>query len=220
MNVPKRAVFIIAAVLFSCGVMAVVDAVISPHYIVKSAVKLLLFLTLPLLFRPNLKPLFQGSMKGFALALGLALPLYGLILGGYWALKDVFDFSNVTASLTGNIGVTRDNFVFVAIYISFVNSLLEEFFFRGFAYRESKKYFSPKWASVFSAAAFALYHIAMMGGWFSAGVFAITLVGLFVGGLIFNYLNDRGGSIYPSWFLHMSANFAINTIGFILFGIL
>ena len=220
MKNPKRAVCILAAVLVSCGIMAVVDAVISPHYAIKSAVKLLLFLTLPLLFKPDLKPLFRGSRKGLFLALGLALPLYFLILLGYFLLKNVFDFSNVTASLTGNIGVNRDNFVFVAVYISFVNSLLEEFFFRGFAYQECKKLFSPKSASVFSAAAFSLYHIAMMGGWFSTGVFVITLIGLFAGGLIFNYLNDLGGSIYPSWFLHMSANFAINTIGFILFGIL
>ena len=45
------------------------------------------------------------------------------------------------------------------------------------------------------------------------------MFGLIVGGLIFNALNDKFGNIYPSWFVHMAANFAINTIGFILFGI-
>ena len=44
-------------------------------------------------------------------------------------------------------------------------------------------------------------------------------VGLIVGGLIFNALNDKFGNIYPSWLTHMAANFAINTIGFILFGV-
>ena len=32
------------------------------------------------------------------------------------------------------MGVNAGNFVFVALYISIVNSLLEEFFFRGFAF--------------------------------------------------------------------------------------
>ncbi len=135
-------------------------------------------------------------------------------------LKDVFDFSAITGALTGNIGVTRDNFVFVSLYISFVNSLLEEFFFRGFAFLTLKKLSTRRFAYLFSAAVFSLYHVAMMIGWFSVEVFVIVLAGLFAGGLIFNFLNEKSGTIYPSWFVHMFANFAINTIGFMLFGIL
>lgn len=36
------------------------------------------------------------------------------------------------------------------------------------------------------------------------------------GGLIFNWLNEKLGCIYGSWLTHMFANFAINTIGFLL----
>lgn len=225
MTQKKQALWIILPVLFCCGVMTVVDGIISPPYAVKSAIKVLLFLAVPFICfvrNPDLavKGLFQSNKQGMKLALGLAIPLYFLILGAYLLLKDVFDFSAVTASLTGNIGVTKENFVFVAVYIALVNSLLEEFFFRGFAYLTLKKVLPAKFASVFSAGVFALYHIAIMRGWFSIWVFVITVAGLFVGGLIFNALNDRCKSIYPSWFVHMSANFAINTIGFLLFGIL
>ena len=135
-------------------------------------------------------------------------------------MKDVFDFSGITSALTNNIGVNGDNFIFVSLYISFVNSLLEEFFFRGFSFLTLRRISSSKFAYIFSAAVFSLYHVAMMIGWFSAGVFIIILAGLFAGGLIFNYLNDKSGTIYPSWFVHMFANFAINTVGFILFGII
>ena len=38
----------------------------------------------------------------------------------------------LTAALTAGTGVRRENFLWVALYISFVNSLLEEFFFRPF----------------------------------------------------------------------------------------
>lgn len=57
----------------------------------------------------------------------------------------------------------------------------------------------------------------MMKGWFSIYLYIITLIGLFIGGLIFNYLNEKNENIYSSWLVHMFANFAINTIGFILF---
>ena len=221
----KRATAIIAIVVFCCAVMAVVDGIIQPHYAVKSAVKVALFLILPFGYsfinkELSLKSLFMANKKGIGIALLLCIPVYIVILGGYLLLKDVFDFSAVTSSLTGNIGVSKENFPIVALYISFVNSMLEEFFFRGFAFLTLRKAVSEKTAYIFSSAVFALYHIAIMTGWFSAGVFAITLSGLFIGGLIFNLLNSKSGNIYTSWFVHMFANFAINTIGFMLFGII
>lgn len=221
----KRATAIIAIVVFCCAVMAVVDGIIQPHYAVKSAVKVALFLILPFGYsfinkELSLKSLFMANKKGIGIALLLCIPVYIVILGGYLLLKDVFDFSAVTSSLTGNIGVSKENFPIVALYISFVNSLLEEFFFRGFAFLTLRKAVSEKTAYIFSSAVFALYHIAIMTDWFSAGVFTITLSGLFIGGLIFNLLNSKSGNIYTSWFVHMFANFAINTIGFMLFGII
>lgn len=221
----KQGWIIIAIAVICCGVMGVVDAIIQPGYWTKSACKVALFLVLPALFalcnkNVDIKSLFKPNKKGMKLAAFLCVPLYVLILGAYLLLKDVFDFSAVTGALTGNIGVNKNNFVFVALYISFVNSLLEEFFFRGFSFLTLKKYAPRKLAYIFSALVFALYHIAMMTGWFSIWVFAIALLGLFVGGLIFNYLNEKSDNIYTSWFVHMFANFAINTIGFMLFGII
>lgn len=46
----KRALSSAAITLLACAVMAVVDGVISPPYAVKSAVKLVFFVALPLLY--------------------------------------------------------------------------------------------------------------------------------------------------------------------------
>lgn len=221
----KRTFAIMIITAIACIIMAIVDGVIQPDYAIKSAVKLVLFLALPIIYSifdkdTDIKCLFKANKRGMKTAFMLCIPVFVIILGAYLLLKDVFDFSAVTASLTSNIGVTKHNFVFVALYISFVNSLLEEFFFRGFAFLALRKTASHRFAYIFSAAAFALYHIAIMTGWFSATVFAITMVGLFAGGLIFNFLNAKSNNIYTSWFVHMFANFAINTIGFMLFGII
>ena len=83
-----------------------------------------------------------------------------------------------------------------------------------------KKSVSRKAAYLFSSVIFALYHVGMLVDMFQFGVLLLLLAGLIVGGCIFNYLNEKNRNIYPSWFVHMFANFAINTVGFILFGIL
>lgn len=83
-----------------------------------------------------------------------------------------------------------------------------------------KRITGRKFAYLFSAVVFAISHIAMMIGWFKIDIFMLIMAGLLVGGLIFNYLNEKSETIYPSWLVHMFANFAINTVGFMLFGII
>ena len=211
----------IGAVVLACGIMAFTDGVIMPGYAVKSAVKIAVFLIIPFLFsrffkETDLTSFLKFSKSGFRTALFLGIGIYLLITGGYFALSGIIDFSKIAGSLSENAGVTKENFLFVSLYISFANSLLEEFFFRGFVFSNAKKLSGRKFAHIFSAGAFSLYHTAMMLGWFSLPVFALALFGLFAGGIIFNRLNEKTGSIYSSWFVHMFANFGINTIGFIL----
>ena len=90
-------------------------------------------------------------------------------------------------------------------------------FFRGFGFITLKKYSSRKVAYLFSSILFAIYHVGMLVGMFHVGVLFLLLSGLVIGGYIFNYLNEINDTIYPSWFVHMFTNFAINTVGFILF---
>ena len=211
-------------VIIVCIVMGIVDAVIQPGYAIKSAIKIIMFLLIPIVYglflkEFNIKNLMKPDKKGLCIALCLGFVIYGVVLGAYWIFKDVFDFSALTGSLNETTGVNKSNFIWVAIYISFVNSLLEEFFFRGFSFITLKKLTSRRFAYVFSSMVFALYHIAMMIGWFGLPVILISLVGLFIGGMIFNRFDEKSENIYLSWLIHMFANFATNTIGFILFAV-
>ena len=135
----KKKYIIMSLVIFSCIVMGVVDAVIRPGYLVKSLIKFPLFLILPLLFslfdkEISLKKILTPTKSGFIKALLVGGGVFLIILLAYFLLKDVFDFSMVTSALTGDVGVTAKNFLWVSLYISFINSFLEEFFFRGFAF--------------------------------------------------------------------------------------
>ena len=204
-----------------------IDAFVHPNYFVKIPIKILFFLALPMLFFVKNKEAFQdfkklfvfkknGILKAFLLGLGV----YAVIVGGYFLTRNAIDFSNVTSSLTEGMGITARNFIFVSLYISLMNSFLEEFFFRGFGFITLKKYTTRKVAYVFSSTLFAIYHVGMLVGMFECWALLLLLLGLIIGGCIFNYLNELNDNVYPSWFVHMFANFAINTVGFILFGVL
>ena len=211
-------------VIIACVIMSVVDAVIQPGYIIKSIIKIVLFLLIPIiysLFKKDygISKIMKPDKNGFLFAFVLGIVIYIIILSAYFIFRNVFDFSALTESLNETTGVNKTNFLWVAIYISFINSLLEEFFFRGFAFLTLKKVTTKTFAYIFSSGAFALYHIAMMIGWFGVPVILISLLGLFIGGWIFDKFDDKKDNIYLSWLVHMFANFAINTIGFILFAV-
>ena len=220
----KRLYILLAVALFSLAV-TYIDAFVHPPYFSKIPIKIVFFLVLPMLYfvfwreeRDTLKTLFVFRKNGLAVSVLIGILIYGVIVGGYFLTRNFFDFSGVTKSLTDDMGITADNFLYVAVYISVMNSFLEEFFFRGFGFIMLKKYVNIKFAYFFSPILFAVYHVGMLIGMFHPAVHLLLMFGLIAGGLIFNWLNDRFGSIYPSWFVHMAANFAINTIGFILFG--
>ena len=218
---PKSFVPVVVSALLCCGAMTLVDGVIMPGYLIKSLLKITLFLLVPFLCsvlfgEVAFCSLFRWNKKGILTALLLGGLLYGVILGAYFAVSPFFDFSGIADSLTQTAGVTRDNFLWVSLYISFVNSLLEEFFFRGFIFTNLKKSSNRLLAYGISSLLFSLYHTAMMLGWFSLPLFLLVLAGLFAGGVIFNYLNERYDSLVVSWGVHMFANFSINTIGFML----
>ena len=218
----KQMYIIVTITTFACVIMGIIDAVVQPGYLVKSLVKIEVFLLLPIgygLFDKSfdLKSLFIPNKRGLLFAIGIGAGVYGVIITAFFLFRNTFDFSALATSLTSTTGVNADNFIFVALYISFVNSLLEEFFFRGFSFLRLKRVSGRLFAYLFSAATFALYHIAMMIGWFDISVIALALVGIFAGGVIFSFFNEKYDNIYLSWLIHMCANFATNTIGFILF---
>ena len=97
----------------------------------------------------------------------LGIGVYIIIVGSYFLTRNIIDFSNVTSSLSKNMGITSTNFIYVSLYISLMNSFLEEFFFRGFGFITLKKYTSRKTAYLFSSVLFAIYHIGMLVGMFN-----------------------------------------------------
>ena len=64
---------------------------------------------------------------------------------------------------------------------------------------------------------FAIYHIAIFLPWFDWPILLIAVIGLFIGGLLFQWLNKKSGTIYPGWIVHISADIGVLLIGFYMF---
>ena len=215
----KRNFILLTAIL--CTVcMMLIDGLWQPPYFLKSLLKIAVFggsllayaglyHETPVRFRTS-----GASLKRTVL---LAVGIYALIVGGFFLTRQIIDYSHITGTLTSTIGVSKENFLYVSLYISLVNSLLEELFFRGYAYLTLRRYADPKFCCFLSAGLFAVYHGGMLYGWFHVGIYLLMLAGLFAAGLLFNALDNKPDAVLPSWLPHMFANFGINTAGFILF---
>lgn len=205
--------------------MSVVDLWLAPNYWVKSAIKFILFIIIPLVLNRNFKWIqfeailvFQKkSRKNIIIG---SLLIYSFIILFYILIGPLFNLSGVTVALEDGMAVNRDNFIFVALYIPIVNAFIEEFFFRGFLFFGLNKYIKRSFAYLISASLFSIYHVAIMANWFSIPLFLLLVFSLFIAGLLFNWINEKTGSIYASYFIHAASNLAINTIGLHLFELL
>ena len=219
----RNAYGVMLLVLIGCGIMAWVEGVLRPVYPVKSALKIAVFLGCA-----GLYTLLSGDRGPFRvlrragavrLAAPLALGVLVFLLGGYALLSPWLDLSTIPENLAAKEGITRGTFPLAAAYITLCNSLLEEFFFRGFAFLTLRRAGYGKLAYGFSALAFALYHVSITSSWGALGLILLMVAGLTAAGLLFDWL-DREGSVLPSWLVHMGANLGTNGVGFLLFGIL
>lgn len=223
MDAKKRIALTLGLVAAGCLVMAWVEGALRPIYPVKSALKAAVFLGCAGLYTLLSRDL--GAFRAFQRpsrirpALLLGAGVFAFLLGGYLLLSPWLDLSAIPENLAGKEGITRETFPLAAAYITLCNSLLEEFFFRGFAfltlYREGDKGL----AYGFSSLAFALYHVSITSSWGAPVLIVFMVAGLTAAGLLFDWL-DREGSLLPSWLVHMGANLGTNTVGLILFGIL
>ena len=216
----KKSLWLIIMVIICCIAMAVIEVLIEPAYFVKSVLKILFFLFIPIVFLKFQKEkVFADSFglnkKSVVRLSALGIIIYAIIMLAYLLTKGIFSYPALVNSLSTDQNVAQNSFIWVALYISFCNSLLEEFLFRFVAFIKLSEYTTKNIAYIFSSCLFALYHVAMIGTSFPFPLLILALVGLAIGGAIFNYVDDKSKSIYNSWIIHMFADFAIMTIWYI-----
>ncbi|MBE5886251.1 MAG: CPBP family intramembrane metalloprotease [Lachnospiraceae bacterium] len=221
----KKLLTIIISAIIAVAVMCTVESILQPGYVWKSAVKITMFFGSVVLFYllyrdEKLKNHFKiKNKKAFAVSSVIALLTIGVIIGACALIQDYVDPAQIKDSLLNKEKVSVDNFLYVALYISAVNSFLEEIFFRGLLFLQVKKLGYRKLAYNLSAFFFAVYHIGIVSGWFNIWVFLLVIFLLYVAGVILNFAAEKCDSFLGSWVIHIAANIGINAIGCFVLGV-
>lgn len=214
----------ILIILYSLGAAALlyfIEQSIGVSYVLKTLLKILLFLIVPFIYTHLFLGKGEGSriIKTRGLWPGIALGIFSFVavIVAYAVLAQYIDLSNIVDELQTKLGITPLNFIFVALYITLVNSLLEEYFFRNFiflrVFNEGKIWV----AYVYSSLLFALYHMAIFAQWFTPSLTLLCLLGLFLVGLVYCYINSKAENFFNSWIAHVFADSAIILIGLRMF---
>lgn len=220
--------YIIVVSLIACIILYLFEQVLTVNYITKTIAKLILFIGIPYIY---LKLVKKSSVKDglnlrrfetSTLKLGLILGAvsFAVIIGVYFVLRGYIDFSGIVQELQFKSKVTPSNFIFVGLYITFGNSFLEEFFFRGFIFLNLFNQGSKKLAYIYSSVLFSVYHIAIFKTWFNPLLIGLTLFGLISIGIIFDWLDNKTESFINSWIVHALADSAVIIIGMKMFNII
>ncbi len=129
------------------------------------------------------------------------------------------DLEAIRVDVTERMALPGYFLLAASIYTIVVNAFIEEVFFRGFIFRGLSLVGSKKMGYILSALIFATYHIAIVLTWFSLTLLILVMCGLFVGGLIFAYVEDRTESILGSWIIHAVVDAVFIGLGLMVIGI-
>ncbi len=224
----KKLNYILAASMITVAILYMADQVLMVTYNMKILIKLIAFLTFPLIYITTsgdnvIKDSLERAIVNFknprlkSISTILGILLFAFLIGVYYIFKGFLDLDAIRTDFVDKYKITKDSLLFYGLYMSFVNSLLEEFFFRGFIFLNLKKIGYRKTGYIASSLLFAIYHIANFQNWFSPFLYMLAIVGLFVGGSIFNLMDDKENTFFNSWFIHICADLAIVLIGFMIF---
>lgn len=113
-------------------------------------------------------------------------------------------------------GMNKKNIIFVYSYIAIINSFIEELMFRGIGYIELKKHIPERYACSISAMLFALYHIAIVNGAVNIWLTILSVLALYIAGVVLNKMDKKTDTIIPSYMVHSLSNWILNIIGYLI----
>ena len=208
--------------LVACSVLYYTEQYIGVSYAYKASLKVFLFFIFPLLGIYRMKETRIRDFLGLEHVRWVDIKL-GLMIGGIAFLTliglavlfvPMIDFVSMRGELAHKLQVTKKTFIFVGLYITFINSFLEEIFFRGVLLLSYLRNKQKVFGILFSAILFGVYHMAMFQTWFPPLLVVLCVLGLIFVGISFNLINIKTKSFINSWIIHIIADSAIMLVGY------
>jgi membrane protease YdiL (CAAX protease family) len=167
--------------------------------------------------RLSLSPPRRG---GFGVAALLGLVISAVIFVVYFMLGErLIDADRVREIAEQNgIGSPLSYLAIVAYWV-LVNSLLEEYAYRWFIFRQCEA-LMPSWLAVLgSAAVFTVHHVIALKVQFPWSATILASLGVFIGGAMWSWLYLRYRSVWPCYVSHAIVDIAVFVVGWlIIFG--
>jgi membrane protease YdiL (CAAX protease family) len=142
------------------------------------------------------------------------------ILGCYGVFGRAVVDTGSLQQIASQVGIgTPARYLGLALYLTLVNSLLEEYVWRWFVFRRSEELTSSLPAVVLSAFFFMIHHSIALAVQFGWGVTVLASLGVFLSGMIWSGCYLRYRSIWPGYLSHVLADSAIFLVGWwLIFG--
>ena len=148
----------------------------------------------------------EASLGTAAGALILITGALGLQLTALWeVISGASEFARHKAETFGVLLY----YVPFAFIISFIHSLLEEYYWRWFVYGTLRSIVPRGGAHILAAAAFALHHIVVLKFFFPWPVTLILAAAVVLGGVLFSFLYQRHDCVWGAWAAHVGADLVI-----------
>ncbi|WP_284140077.1 CPBP family intramembrane glutamic endopeptidase [Virgibacillus sp. LDC-1] len=217
----SRTQYILISTIVTCSLLAFIEHGLPINYGIKTISKVVLFGLVIFIYKQVFRDftwkapvsLHKLGKKQITRMLLLGFISAGVVLLAFVILQPFLDLSSIKTDLTDRLGISATGFIWVGLYVTFGNSFLEEYFFRGFIFFNLPR----KLAYAFAPVLFAAYHIPMIILWFSPILVAVCFFGLWLIGIIFHIVNEKNKSIWASWMIHICADIMIILIGMSIF---
>lgn len=112
---------------------------------------------------------------------------------------------------------TPARYALLALFLSGIHSLLEEYYWRWFVFGRLRRYLPSLAAIVLSSVAFMAHHVIILAVFFP-GHFLMAVVpfslGVASGGAVWAWWYERSGNLYAVWLSHLLIDAAIMGVGY------
>lgn len=166
---------------------------------------------------PSWSPPVRGGLGVGALS-GLAIAV--CIIAGTWLLGVHHMDSAPLLEQIREMGLASPlSYLGGALAWTLINSLMEEYLYRWFIFRQCENLFTDVPAIILSAAIFTIHHIIAVSRYLDPALTVLASLGVFAGGVLWAWLYHRYRSIWPGWISHVLADVAVFALGWrLLFG--
>lgn len=154
-----------------------------------------------------------GLAFGFAVALGM-FGLYTLVLDESATMELA---EGEIRRKTVGFGINSVvQFALLGLFYSLIHSLLEEYYWRWFAFGQLRRFTAFRTAAAASSLGFMAHHVLVLGKFFGFASPATYLLSacIAVGGYVWAWLYERTGSLLGPWLSHAVVDAAIFALGY------